>query len=316
MPLPPGPAAMPDDAVARGCSPREQRRRSWIAAGAVLIVVLSVFAADHRPDRDERGLGRGHRGMRWRLSWPPGPVQVTGRATGSAASPPAAGSPAARALAVGHGGPDGGRDHHRDRAGPARDGPGQRGPGLPAVRGLLGARGFDGVVLHRAAGPRLHAPASRPLCRNPARADRRGRRDRRRAAASRAELAAAALLRLAVLPLSEAEPRRRLAGRGRAPGHRPAPGRAPRPAGGRPGRDGRAAGPAPAAPAAGRPAPGRGLPAGRGRLCGRGHGRAGQPGPAAAPASARPDSASPTPARWASRCRPSSSARRTRRWPG
>jgi len=42
---PPGPAAGPDDALARACSPREQRRRDWIAAGLVLMVVLSVIAA-------------------------------------------------------------------------------------------------------------------------------------------------------------------------------------------------------------------------------------------------------------------------------
>lgn len=45
MPLPPGPDVTPDDALARGCSPREQRRRDWIAAVAVLVVLLSVFAA-------------------------------------------------------------------------------------------------------------------------------------------------------------------------------------------------------------------------------------------------------------------------------
>jgi hypothetical protein len=44
MPLPPGPAATPDDAIARGCSPRDHRRRDWIAAGAVLMLLLSVLA--------------------------------------------------------------------------------------------------------------------------------------------------------------------------------------------------------------------------------------------------------------------------------
>jgi hypothetical protein len=43
-PWPPGPAAGPDDALARACSPREQRQR-WIAAGVVVMVVLSVIAA-------------------------------------------------------------------------------------------------------------------------------------------------------------------------------------------------------------------------------------------------------------------------------
>jgi hypothetical protein len=45
MPVPPGPAATPDDSMARDCSPPEQRRQDWIAVGVVLMLLLSVFAA-------------------------------------------------------------------------------------------------------------------------------------------------------------------------------------------------------------------------------------------------------------------------------
>jgi hypothetical protein len=45
MPVPPGPAATPDDSIARDCSPPEQRRQDWIAAIIVLTEMSGASAA-------------------------------------------------------------------------------------------------------------------------------------------------------------------------------------------------------------------------------------------------------------------------------